>query len=48
MIGEIDLRSWYIDCDMSYVNCVPEDSYQVIFTCDGTGATVKPSGTIHV
>jgi hypothetical protein len=33
-------KSWYTDCDMSYVNCVPEDNFQVIFTCNGLEATV--------
>lgn len=33
-------RSFHTECDMSYINCTPEDQFEVIFTCDAIGAVV--------
>jgi hypothetical protein len=29
---------------MAYINCAPEDNFEVIFTCDASGAMVNASG----
>ena len=36
-------RSWYSQCGITYINCQPEDRFEVIFSCDNIGGQV-----IHV
>lgn len=30
-------RSWYSQCGITYINCQPEDRFEVIFSCDNIG-----------
>jgi hypothetical protein len=40
-LGEVNgFSSYYCDCDMNYITCIPEDSYALVLYCDASSAQV--------
>ncbi len=32
--------SFFCECDMNYINCIPEDNYEAVLYCDASSAQV--------
>ncbi len=40
--GDVDgFKSYYCECELSYIDCVPEDKYALVLYCDASSAQVK-------